>query len=343
MLGGKREDVRIAGGIGKDVCTARQRQSRAVSPDAGPDRTEAGPAAQVRGVLRVQAEAPEGVPPRDRPRRLQEGMAGTGLCDHHRRGAQDPRERPPGGSQAPHVVRPSAHEDGRRREMTLSAPDYAKVFNRLCHFVALSKEGKTKEAIDHLVQTVFVINSPNFFVNTQDVKRAIYDYYGLQLSASSINDSIGRLQSDGIILHTTSDNVYRLTDHAQAAIEKRISDAANLEEAVKTEWLAEIERFVPEDLSRHSDKLWKCLLSYMSKAFRRHGVETIRFLSSEINVAPSDLKTLSSFLNEAISQECGDMRREIVVECIRLFFARQRQNEHNTLCNFWTERLHFFL
>jgi len=204
--------------------------------------------------------------------------------------------------------------------MTLSAPDYAKVFNRLCHFVALSKEGKTKEAIDHLVQTVFVINSPNFFANTQDVERAINDYFGLQLSTSSINDSIERLQSKSIILHITSDNVYRLTEHAQAAIEKRISDAAKLEEAVKTEWLAEIERFIPKDLPRYSDKLWKCLLSYMSKAFQRHGVETIRLLSSDINIDASDLKTLSSLLNEAISQECGDMRREIVAECIRHFF-----------------------
>jgi len=34
--GGKREDVRVAGGVGLDLRTARQRQSRAVSPGPGP-------------------------------------------------------------------------------------------------------------------------------------------------------------------------------------------------------------------------------------------------------------------------------------------------------------------
>ncbi len=49
-----------------------------------------GPAARVRGVPRIQVEAPEGLPPRGRPHRFQEGMAGAGLRHHHRRGAQDP-------------------------------------------------------------------------------------------------------------------------------------------------------------------------------------------------------------------------------------------------------------
>lgn len=40
---------------------------------------------------------------------FKKGMAGAGLRDHHRRGAQDPRERPPGGPQAADVVRPGTH------------------------------------------------------------------------------------------------------------------------------------------------------------------------------------------------------------------------------------------
>jgi len=199
------------------------------------------------------------------------------------------------------------------------ASDYTKVFNRLCHFVALSKEGKTKEAIDHLIQTIFVTTSPNHFTNVREVREAIYDYFGLQLSTSSIQDSIQRLLSKGIIYRNTN-NTYRLTEHAQAAVESRIFNAVELEGAVRTEWLEEIKQFVPRDLLQHSDRLWNCLQSYMSKVFMRHGVETIRLLSSDIDVEMSDLKTLSSLLNEAISQECEDMQREIVAECIRNFF-----------------------
>jgi len=204
--------------------------------------------------------------------------------------------------------------------MTLLASDYTKVFNRLCHFVALSKEGKTKEAIDHLVKTIFVINSPNYFTNAQEIMEAINDYFQLELGTSSIADSIERLQAKSVIIHIIDKNVYKLTEHAQAAIENRISDAANLEEDVKKEWLVEIEQFIQEDIVDHEDRLWNCLRSYMSKAFRRHGVETIRLLSSDINVDISDLKTLSLLLNEAISQECGGMRRETVADCIRHFF-----------------------
>ena len=58
----------------------------------------------VRGVPDLQPEAPEGVPPRGGPRRLQEGMAGARLRHHHRRGPQDTRKRPPGRPETPHVV-----------------------------------------------------------------------------------------------------------------------------------------------------------------------------------------------------------------------------------------------
>jgi len=67
---------------------------------------------QREGVSRIRAEAPEGPLSRARFHGLQEGMAGTGLRHHHRRGTQDPRERPPGGPQAPHVVRPGVTRTG---------------------------------------------------------------------------------------------------------------------------------------------------------------------------------------------------------------------------------------
>jgi len=177
-----------------------------------------------------------------------------------------------------------------------------------------------RDAIDHLVQTIFVVNSPNYFTDVQEITKAINDYFGLQLNNSLIKESIERLQSNSVIVRIEADKVFRLTEHAQAVIEDRINDAAKLEEAVKTEWLADVGRFIPEDVSKYTTNLWNCLQSYMSKAFRRHGVETIRLLSSDINVTSSDLKTLSSLLNEAISHECGDLPRETVAECIRHFF-----------------------
>jgi AAA15 family ATPase/GTPase len=77
-----------------------------------------GAAQGVRGIQGIRPEAPEGLPPRGGPGRIQEGMAGARLRHNHHRGPQGRRERPPGRPEAPHVVRPGTLQN-RREHMTL--------------------------------------------------------------------------------------------------------------------------------------------------------------------------------------------------------------------------------
>ena len=70
------------------------------------------PAARVRGVPPVSAEEAQALPPRSDAGRFLQGLAGSGLRhDHHGRG-EDPGGRPPGGPEAPALVRPSADPHG---------------------------------------------------------------------------------------------------------------------------------------------------------------------------------------------------------------------------------------
>ena len=58
----------------------------------------------------------------------------------------------------------------------ISQTRYSTVFNRLCHLAALSKEGKTKGAIDNILMTTFAINRTDPVSTFTDVADQIEGY-----------------------------------------------------------------------------------------------------------------------------------------------------------------------
>ena len=201
-----------------------------------------------------------------------------------------------------------------------SSSDYQKVFHRLSHFIALSKDGKTEEAIDHLVKTIFVLDSNESYTQAHEIADAIDGYFGLRLNVHLIQESLDRLQKQGILQSDPSKNCLRVADQIRANIEERIEDAARLEEEVRQEWLESIENRLPGATTQFNEPLWQCLTDYMSKAFRRHGAETLRLLSTDVDIDGSDFRPLSTFLHEAITRNCNNLPQDEVKECIRDFF-----------------------
>lgn len=199
--------------------------------------------------------------------------------------------------------------------------NYDLVFNRLCHLVALSKEGKTKSAIDNLVATVFGIDSKLVPSGPAEVMEAVNVYFSLDFPQSEIQASIDRLLGAGNLIRDRTGTL-SLLPKVRAEIEQRILDAAQLEKVVREEWLDEVQARFGDELARSDEQLWNTLKAYMARVFRRHGAETMLLLDPSQPLAVENEKTLSVYLGEAIAENCDRIDSKKVQPAVRSFFAR---------------------
>lgn len=198
---------------------------------------------------------------------------------------------------------------------------YSQIFNRLCHMVALSKDGKTRAAIDNLVVTVLAIDGKLIASTTAEITEAINVYFGLSLSEGLVQPSVDSNLSAGRIVRDAGSGLLLLAPQPRVEIEARVAEATALEAFVRDEWLAELaqgSRAVP---SAWGDQLWACLRAYMARAFQRHGVQTVLLLNPATPVTDDDKENLSTHLGTAICQTCKGVPPDIAAEAVRRFFA----------------------
>jgi len=75
------------------------------------------------------------------------------------------------------------------------AEGYSRAFNHLCHTVSLTRTGKTRDAIDCLVATVFVVHDGQELKKAEDVVEAIDGWFGISLLPLDVQRSVDRHQS----------------------------------------------------------------------------------------------------------------------------------------------------
>lgn len=196
--------------------------------------------------------------------------------------------------------------------------EYPTVFNRLCHMVALSKEGKVKPAIDNLVVTALAING-RALTNVAQVSEAIEAYFSLSLSDSLVQSSIDRNLNNNRLMRHDSSKALILPPQVRTEIEMRVSEAEELEGAVRDEWLENIEKSVHDPT--WNDELWNCTRAYMAKAFQQHGAETAQLLNPALPLTSENSKHLLTYLNEAIRDNCETVPRDVAAKLVQQFFA----------------------
>jgi hypothetical protein len=197
---------------------------------------------------------------------------------------------------------------------------YSRVFNRLCHLVALSKEGKAKGAIDNLMLAVLSIDRELAASTATELGLGIDAYFGLTFSERVLQASIDRHLSSGRMLRNRQTKVLSLNPDVSSQIARRIKEANELEAQVRDEWLASLEVDIRKYTPAEKAKLWSCLTYYMAKAFQRHGVETALMLDPTQRIGWEDKKTLSTYLEEAIKEHCKDIAPKDVAEAVQHFF-----------------------
>ncbi len=126
----------------------------------------------------------------------------------------------------------------------ISETKYSSVFNRLCHLAALSKEGKTRAAIDNILMTVLAINRTDPVSTSAHLAEQIEGYFGLTFNVNTLQASIDRNLSNGSLVRDRETKTLALNPHLKADIEERIHAAEELERSVRAEWFSSIDHRV---------------------------------------------------------------------------------------------------
>lgn len=201
---------------------------------------------------------------------------------------------------------------------TASKPDYARVFNRLSHMIALSDDGKLKSTVDDAVLNALATDCSNSHVTcVADILKLVQVCYGISLAEHLVQSSLDRLLSRGSLLRDRNSKTLTVSPKVLAEIQARIDGARALEEEVRTQWLASL-GYV--GASAEADELWRCLRSYMAKAFERHGVETVTLLVPDLLTSRRDTKQLSVYLEESIEAECNSVSHDVAFSGVQRFF-----------------------
>lgn len=201
-----------------------------------------------------------------------------------------------------------------------SHTDYSKVFNQLCHMVALSKDSKLKPAVDNLVTTVLAIDDDRPSTAAQVVD-AIDAYFGLSLSETLVQSSLDRNLTNGRLQQDRTSKTLTLPLQVRTEIESRVAEADALEQSVREEWLESVEELIHTKSPDWDDQLWKCLRAYMAKAFQRHGAETVQLLNPSLPFDDRDRKHMATYLEEAIRQHCSDVPHDVASAAVQGFFS----------------------
>jgi hypothetical protein len=197
---------------------------------------------------------------------------------------------------------------------------FPQVFNRLCHMAALSREGKTRAAVDNLVLTVMAIDKQQALTTAAEIVRTIDSNFGLTFNEASVQTSVDRHLAAGKLLRDRTTKVLTLAPKVKADVETQINEANALEDTVRDEWFAALDG-KHELTPSMKQQLWGCLRTYMAKAFQRHGAETIMLLAPSQPEANETRDNLVTYLEESINSNCSEVPVEIATTAIPEFFV----------------------
>lgn len=206
---------------------------------------------------------------------------------------------------------------------TQCGTDYKKLLSRLCHLIALSETKKVESVVDSLVLALVEIDSAHPASDEAKLDEALRFYFGVQLDANDLRTSISRLLTSGALLNNPKTSAVTLSATSREAQIRRVSEAVELEQSVKAQWLNSIRECIDPSNKEAEKELWNCLKAYLTKLFLRHGAQTALVISGT-NIHDADLnKSISDLMSEAISEECKTVHVGRTRIALQSFFAEQ--------------------
>jgi hypothetical protein len=197
-------------------------------------------------------------------------------------------------------------------------PAFDRAFRRLCHIAALSRQNKPREALDQIVLTALALEAPEA-LSIARIRDAVEGYFGLVLLGSQVEASTGRLTSRRQV-QRIDDSTFRATPVAKEAIEARGRAAAELEQAVKDEWLAELRSEFGTEVPESS--LWTAVQRFLAAVFREHGAESVRLLQPPTETV-ADLSSFDALIEASANEGGLGQRTKLVRAALEIFLNHQ--------------------
>lgn len=203
---------------------------------------------------------------------------------------------------------------------------FSPALDRLCSFVAVSQSQSADAILRQLLMQCMVILPDQAFAGNEQFTECLDALFGLQMPAHRVQEAIDALVADRKITRS-SNGAFFLDPSERAAISTRIAEAESLQGRVSSEWLAEARAGHP---SVGAERAWKALQEYLSRSFRRHGMQTVALLDVTNTANPVQSESLASMLTEAVKGACPESERPEVEAMIREFFATLGKNPDRT-------------
>lgn len=207
--------------------------------------------------------------------------------------------------------------------------DYGKVFNSLCHFLALSQTIDTKAVLDNLVASAIALDKQTNTTTIREISEAVEVYFSTYITDQDLIESIKRLVSDNKLV-AEQDNNYRLQGKIVTEVNRKAQSSESLENRVKEEWFEEIANIHNKQMSEGKvydlSSLWKVLQIYLAKSFYRHGAQTSQIFDPTFTIDEKASENLSILLQYAMVESGTSVPEEIVKNSIRHFLGSQTPN-----------------
>jgi len=197
--------------------------------------------------------------------------------------------------------------------------EFKKLFSKLSHIKALSHDSKFEEIVQNLVLFVIFNCNEKILKNDNDLKEAIFDYYGINIKNSLIQPSLDRLIASSKIYKDSSSKRILLSESAKNEIERKNAENSDIEKNVKLNWYNEITSKYSFLEKSDLDELWILLNQYLSSIFEKNGVQTLNFLNPNIVKDDLDYRSNIIIIDSLFTSSNPKINLELYKDVVNIF------------------------
>lgn len=209
--------------------------------------------------------------------------------------------------------------------------DFKKVFSKLSHIKALSHDQKFDQIVQNLITHTLNINPDSNPKNETELSNKIQTIYGISIRNQIILSNLDKLLNKGDIIKDPISKRYQITQLVSIKLKKRIEDANNQENEIKTNWFSEILLSFPDFTTEQLQTLWSCLSTYLCNVFEQHGIQTLNLLNPNTKINADDQKSLFAIIDGIVKETNYVFSKELLSSAINHFIFNADEKRTNYL------------
>ncbi|MBN2034311.1 MAG: cell envelope integrity protein TolA [Deltaproteobacteria bacterium] len=175
---------------------------------------------------------------------------------------------------------------------------FSPTFEKMCNFIAVARTGDPQATVCGLV-TLCLLDFPDKHLDSAEpFRNTIETLFGLAIPDAQIGAALDELERNGVIFRPGNSN-YRLEPAAMESLKQTIEASQGLENRIKEKWFQELATAYP---SLKADEAWQVLRVYLSRTFRRHGIQATALLDPSVDTPAEHEASLTSILHESVDE-----------------------------------------